>query len=270
MPAIETQNKTFLSISSKDFCIKYKENGEVKTTTAWEGRIENMKLVFRPAFQKGDISIPARYVYQLELEDAILELPENSSYVRDFINGLAALPFLSKVQNVHFRVYPNKKNRCSMYLSEHSGGDWMPKKYEWNSETNTLKGVPRAIDTGEVDDNGKTVYDWTPVNEFWRNEWATTVYPALNEGTVGEPPRAPELVEIWKNASKKAIAGGGDLKARFESMKKKVAGTIYHPDDIALVMNEWKGVEGVSITEGTTTNAAPATTESEPTDDLPF
>lgn len=211
MGAINTSTvDAWLSINAKTatMAIKWGKT-EPEKIQGFQSRLHRVDFTKKPANEEFDI--PEHNVFQFFFEDSddgtlrkyALELREGTSITNNFLNSLLGVPVLGPGIQVYFRVY-EKKGNTNLYIAESSlqGADKLPWKFEWNKNENWFDGVPHPIETDELGDNGLPKKDYTPVTLFWRSQFLTSIYSAIN----GKPWAAPRETDKVRSISTNMIA----------------------------------------------------------------
>lgn len=195
----------WLKINQKTSSLRIKRKGEDerKIDGGFESYLVEADFLNKPA--NAELDIPAHNVFRLVFEDADsgqverygLELREGDSITNNFLNSLLGVPLLTKGQMIYFRVY-EKDGNTNLYIAEsrNQGVEKLPWKYEWNRNLGWFDTVPPPVDSDQINDKtGLPKKDYTPSTLFWRKEFLTKIYPAINgKDWVGQ--RDPEKVRV--------------------------------------------------------------------------
>lgn len=195
----------WLKINQKTSSLRIKKKGEDerKIDGGFESYLVEVDFLNKP--DNTELGIPAHNVFRLVFEDADsgqierygLELREGDSITNNFLNSLLGVPLLTKGQMMYFRVY-EKDGNTNLYIAEsrNQGAEKLPWKYEWNKELKWFNEVPPPVESDKIDDKtGLPKKDYMPSTLFWRKEFLSKIYPAINgKDWVGQ--RDPEKVKV--------------------------------------------------------------------------
>lgn len=194
-------NVTWLKVNLKTSSLLFKSPGqeEYRKISGFVGNLHGMDYVHKKANLEKDI--PEHWVFQFQFQDGddnyAMEMKEGNSVTNNFINSLLSIPLIGPGQKVYFRVY-EKDGNTNMFMaaSEEKDAPKLDWAYPWDQGEKWFKGVPKPVETSELDDKGRFKKDFSGVTAFWREQFLTKLYPAFNEGNMWAAPRDPEKTRV--------------------------------------------------------------------------
>lgn len=291
----------FLNINSKTGKVTaHREKNTPPTThTAASGLLSKVDFVWKPANTEHDI--PAMYVYHwyIKYDDVEYRLETGYGYQAstEIIQRLLNAP-LKKDMPIHIAPWLNKKgdrDKLYVFVRPDKDADRYEWAYTWDEDDSCLKDdmgnkVPKPIETGKINkDTGNEILDWTPVNEFWANQFKEIIYPAINGSPFVEkrsPKKVKDIILLSNKKFPKLDAADKMIKV-WDSMAGYIKKNLPHPEDQAAIISIWQakyvemGGDGQLMIDGTvgdkqaspepdTQNNEGNTNEEEQLDDLPF
>lgn len=263
--------------------------GDWNSWDSFAGYLKSIDLYYNQGNTQHDIPPSWKYRFVFLVEGAqeekydgeyTLELGKHHRFSSVFLNTIAGAEFAISSPVFQFCVYLNKDDKPRIHFYER--GDM---KSSMNWKYRIPDDVPKAIETGNLDDFGNPVYDFGPVNEFWDNVFINEVYPKV----MGKPYVASRDARLCQrmiqNSREKMFPNISDQNF-LESWKKVcnwMKEKLPHPEDQAEVLLVWKDkasqlkIQGVLDLSGTikeasdpVENTVTAGSNGADDDDLPF
>lgn len=179
-------NRLKINLKESKLLLKMSGEEDYQEINNFAGRIKSTEYYQNSGAPTRNPPIPPYWAYKFIFTvegakddryngDYLLELGESNRLLPNFFNVLAACEYSLEHPVLQFRIFESDAGYPSAYF--YRNGDFQDKmewKYSFKDD------VPDRIDTGEFNEHGNPVYDYTPQDNFWKEVYRSEIYPAVN------------------------------------------------------------------------------------------